>query len=93
MALSLVRQLLAELDEDETPICYYCSEELDSVTLHPVAEHKLPRCRGGTNERANLALSCDRCNTLKARQTAEEFIARGGLSASAWRSAGRPIMS
>ena len=52
--------------------CIYC--------LKPIAvgkdqlEHKMPLCRGGTNEYENLAVACDKCNDSKQRKTVEEWI-------------------
>lgn len=40
-----------------------------------VIDHKTPVARGGTNDPANLALSCLACNQGKGQMTADEFNA------------------
>lgn len=51
--------------------CFYCSKELteDEKTV----DHKLPVSKGGTNEMNNLVISCQKCNSQKGDQTAEEY--------------------
>ena len=50
--------------------CLYCDTalwlELDGRPITEITvEHVLPRARGGTNDLANLALACRRCNQEK----------------------------
>lgn len=51
--------------------CYYCG----GWAMHEI-DHKIPLCRGGTNDIDNLVLTCRPCNTKKSWLTAEEFMAR-----------------
>ncbi len=52
--------------------CRYCRAVLTLATV--TAEHKRPRCKGGTDAPANIAASCSPCNGLKARRTDGEFM-------------------
>lgn len=36
-------------------------------------DHKMPRCKGGTNDMSNLQLACWRCNQFKQAMTEWEF--------------------
>jgi hypothetical protein len=60
------------------PHCHYCGVELDSFTA--TIDHKIPRSKGGKNNKGNRVLCCRRCNTLKGDMDYEEFIRirRGG---------------
>ena len=49
--------------------CAYCGKKELPLQI----EHIVPKSRGGTNRVSNLTLSCERCNTKKGTQTAEEF--------------------
>jgi len=51
--------------------CYLCEKPilLGCDTL----EHKIPVSRGGGNERENLDVACNLCNTRKYWKTVEEF--------------------
>ena len=45
-------------------------------------EHKIPLCRGGTNEKNNLAIAHLKCNHIKHRKTEKEFrneVIKNGL--------------
>lgn len=60
--------------------CFYCHIELldDEFggTFHGEKmqkEHKIPRSRGGSDERENLVPSCARCNSEKGTKTVDEF--------------------
>ncbi len=55
-----------------TLTCYLCLEPILFGQDH--LEHKIPICRGGTNKKSNLAVSCKKCNFSKGRKTVEEFI-------------------
>ncbi|HEV8669323.1 MAG TPA: HNH endonuclease signature motif containing protein [Candidatus Limnocylindria bacterium] len=50
--------------------CAYCGS-----TDHLEADHRIPLCRGGTNEINNILPACRRCNRRKHRKTEEEFRA------------------
>lgn len=39
----------------------------------PIAEHVVPRCRGGSNDLSNLVLSCSRCNSKKGTRLLSEL--------------------
>lgn len=41
----------------------------------PELEHDLPRCRGGSDDLANLGLACGPCNQEKATRTTNEWYA------------------
>lgn len=53
------------------PRCSYCGKELSDKTA--TLDHKLPLSRGGSNGRANLVLSCQKCNSHKGSMTMSEF--------------------
>jgi hypothetical protein len=64
---------LEDLDrmvEEQNFRCFYCRMLLIDSHL----EHKLPLCRGGTNDPSNLCMSCAACNLHKHAKTAEEFV-------------------
>lgn len=52
--------------------CLYCDVSLDffSITI----EHLLPRSKGGTNNIANLAAACKRCNNLRGNQDLDTWL-------------------
>ena len=50
--------------------CFYCGCEL----IVPVAEHKTPLARGGTNYISNIVASCASCNCSKGTKTHDEFM-------------------
>lgn len=60
------------IKEYGTLTCYLC--------LKPVAfgkdsiDHKVPMCRGGTNEKPNLAIAHKKCNSKKSFRTTEEYL-------------------
>jgi 5-methylcytosine-specific restriction endonuclease McrA len=62
-----MREIMAEQDG----VCAYChgrfGERLE-------VDHKIPRSRGGTNDRENLHLVCRQCNVAKGTMTHEEFL-------------------
>lgn len=64
---------LRRLHGEQGGCCYYCEIRLDGK-YH--VDHTIPIARGGTNDPANLALACARCNLRKGKRTAEEFLAR-----------------
>lgn len=54
--------------------CYYCNKKVPSVDSRSwTIEHKLPVCRGGTNQISNLAGACNDCNHKKGPLTEHEF--------------------
>jgi hypothetical protein len=59
--------------------CEYCDREvrLDLPPTAPAratADHRTPRCRGGRNVRANIAIACAGCNHAKGPLTEQEFL-------------------
>jgi 5-methylcytosine-specific restriction endonuclease McrA len=54
-----------------TLTCYLCLELIPFGKDH--LEHKIPLCRGGTNEYNNLAVACQPCNYKKHTKTEEEY--------------------
>jgi 5-methylcytosine-specific restriction endonuclease McrA len=52
--------------------CYYCDEPL--LLNEAEKEHKIPRCRGGSNAIRNIVPACKRCNRLKGWRTETEFL-------------------
>ena len=51
-------------------LCAYCGE------AGPLTrEHKIPLSRGGSDYITNIVPACRRCNSLKYRKTAVEFLA------------------
>lgn len=53
--------------------CAYCGVKL--TFSHMIAEHAIPRSRGGPDSLANLVPSCRPCDQRKGPLTAEEFRA------------------
>ena len=45
--------------------CEYCLLPQDASSLRHHIEHVIPRQHGGSNDPANLALACHRCNLSK----------------------------
>ncbi len=50
--------------------CDYCGKECGDRYQF---DHRVPVCRGGSNDMDNLALSCPPCNSRKGALTDEEF--------------------
>lgn len=74
----LIEQIVAETGN---ALCHYCkiecrlsfsSEYKNSATV----DHKIPKSKGGTNDRENLVLACNECNNAKGDRSYEDFIAR-----------------
>lgn len=53
-------------------ICFYCNEAI--LENEATMDHKIPRCRGGSNDDENMVLSCQIDNSMKSFLTAEEYI-------------------
>lgn len=51
--------------------CYYCGM---GVGQRYHIDHKTPLCRGGSNGRENLCVSCPKCNMEKKTKTEEEYV-------------------
>src|SRR4030095_1381560 len=57
----------------EEPLCYYC--QLFSITTASTSvDHRIPKSRGGTDDRTNLCGCCKNCNDRKQDMTSDEFI-------------------
>lgn len=54
-----------------TLTCYLCVKPIEFGKDH--LEHKIPLSRGGSNECANLAIACQRCNCRKSNKTDAEY--------------------
>lgn len=52
--------------------CYYCAKQI-KTTLEMRLDHKTPLARGGEDKRANIAISCVRCDYIKGTLTEKEF--------------------
>lgn len=50
-------------------LCAYCGEAKPLIR-----EHKVPICRGGTNDITNIVPACKTCNSRKGRKTAAEYL-------------------
>jgi 5-methylcytosine-specific restriction enzyme A len=57
----------------EEPLCYYCQLFGIIVATNSI-DHKIPKSRGGTDERTNLCGCCKNCNDRKQDMTSDEFI-------------------
>lgn len=65
--------------------CYYCERTLNTRKimrrgdrnkgLDFTEDHKIPRCRGGTDAPSNRVPCCFRCNQVKGDLTDKEFKA------------------
>jgi 5-methylcytosine-specific restriction endonuclease McrA len=69
--------VLEEIGNREGWRCQYCRRLVaPDGTLVPNLDHKVPRSAGGSDDPANLILSCSECNSLKAGMSYDEFVAR-----------------
>lgn len=50
--------------------CFYCGERPGWQR-----EHRIPKSRGGSNDKSNIARSCATCNNRKGTMTVEEYRA------------------
>lgn len=53
--------------------CYYCAADLRRPGVRATLDHRLPRSRGGSDQRANLVPACLACNHAKGCLTVSEF--------------------
>lgn len=51
--------------------CYLCARPWGEADME--VEHRVPRCRGGGDEPANVAWACQPCNRRKHKMTEDEF--------------------
>lgn len=74
LTLKIIQQIYEEnIKKYGTLTCIYCLKP--TIFSKDCLEHKTPLCRGGTNEKENLAISCTKCNLRKGRKTKDEFRA------------------
>lgn len=76
---------LTELHRSFNGLCVWCGRDtiLDAAVSHPhkaTREHIVPRHRGGSDSRHNLALSCFRCNNQRGNSDGPPAC----VEASAW---------
>lgn len=65
------RELRASVFHRDNYTCVYCNAYCES----PHCDHIKPLCRGGTNDKENLATACPACNMSKNDKTLEEWRA------------------
>jgi 5-methylcytosine-specific restriction endonuclease McrA len=58
---TLRQQVIAEARQR----CEYCQTQQQLIGMPLVIDHIIPRSLGGSQDRANLAASCYRCNEFK----------------------------
>lgn len=62
---------IQELYAEQNGCCHYCGTAL-GLAYH--VDHRIPLSREGSNDKANLALTCQSCNLSKGDLTDVEFI-------------------
>jgi len=60
--------------------CEYCGQQVSGDVVNTArnratGDHRIPKARGGSNERANIAICCYSCNKSKDMLTEAEFRA------------------
>lgn len=65
---SYLKNAYSELKE-ERGYCYICGSNI-GLTI----DHVIPISKGGSNDKSNLRLACEYCNSFKADKTIQEFI-------------------
>ena len=65
------------LSDAQNGKCAYCPASLKKTGYH--VDHIKPLSKGGSNDRANLQLTCPKCNLRKRDADPEEFARRIGL--------------
>ena len=58
---------LFELKHRGVP-CFYCGQ------IGRTLDHVVPKSRGGSDDRENLVIACERCNSSKGNKPQEEFF-------------------
>lgn len=58
--------------EIQNGFCYYCKKP--TIMAKWSVDHKIPRCRGGSNLSENKVGCCKTCNQSKANMTEAEFL-------------------
>lgn len=57
--------------------CHYCHRPVEIMgeeSNRPTKEHLIPKCRGGLSVLSNIALACERCNSVKSDMTETEYL-------------------
>ena len=72
LSIQTIQQIYEDnIKKYSTLTCIYCLNPIEFGKDH--LEHKKPLSRGGTNEKNNLAIACQKCNCKKHNKTEEEF--------------------
>lgn len=69
--VKITQDVIQALKRNSDGKCEYCGVDC-SENYH--IDHKIPLCKGGSNEIDNLAFCCPQCNWSKGKKTAEEFM-------------------
>lgn len=78
---SVTTKAVREAFENSAEVfCEYCGAQLKgdigpNASDRATGDHRIPKARGGSNERANIAICCYRCNKSKDMLTEAEFRA------------------
>lgn len=63
----------------DEPLCYLCLEmEPKRITPATIADHKVPKAEGGTDDRDNYGGACAPCHKVKTAEEASRARARAG---------------
>lgn len=65
---------LKKLYDEQSGLCCYFGEPI-TIGVDASVDHKIPKCRGGTNELSNLQWVSNYANVMKWTKTHEEFVA------------------
>lgn len=70
-------QQMREIVLREEPLCYLCLA-MDPPRYSPstIADHKIAKAEGGSNDRSNYGGACEPCHTLKTAEEAKRAAAR-----------------
>lgn len=72
LTIAIIQQVYEDnIKQFGTLTCYLCLEPISFGKDN--LEHIIPVCRGGSNKRDNLDISCQKCNLKKGIKTKEEF--------------------
>lgn len=67
----ITNELRIQMAREANWKCYYCGDDLGSK---PTIDHKIPKSRGGPDERWNYAVCCFSCNASKRSKTEDEYF-------------------
>lgn len=75
------QQLIEQLIAEDGERCRYCKVrvrknwmETERHEHDATVDHIVPKAKGGSNKRENLALACRRCNNAKGDRSVEAFL-------------------